>query len=218
MICLEIIQYWTCKPYIFHVHSAIFYLYLYPLGCAHSFANLITQSWCNNVITSPTDRALWILVILKFFRPNLFPIFIFLLEVNREQGVRPVFSVSNNFEWRKGSCCCVVCCCSFLLSIHSVTVLYFSSGTYSGTTLFVMKWFCLQQYTNTSTLTLVSLRQLRCCWFRLVVNREQRVSPVFSVCNNFEGRKGSGCVVCCCLFLLSSYHVSVLYFSTGTYW
>ena len=42
-------------------------------------------------------------------------------------------------------------------------------------------------------------------WFRLVVIREQRVSPVFSLCNDFQGRTGSCCVVCCCLFLMSSH-------------
>ena len=175
------------------------------------FANLITQSWCNNVITSPLIEHCGSLSIWSFFHPNSFLIF-----KNREQGVSPVFSVCNNFEGRKGSCC-VVCCCSFLLSIHPVTVLYFSTGTHGSTT-FVMQWFCLQQYTNTSTLTFIALRQLRCCWFRLVAKQEQRVSPMLSLCNNFEGRKGSCWVVCCCLFLLSSHPDTELYFSTGTYW
>jgi hypothetical protein len=43
----------------------------------------------------------------------------------------PVFSVRNNFEGRKGSCC-VVCCCCFLLSIHPVPVVYFSTGKQLG--------------------------------------------------------------------------------------
>ncbi len=140
-----------------------------------------------------------------------------LSEVNTERGVSPVFSVWNDFEGRKGSCCVVYSCC-FLLSIHPVPVLYFSTSNYSSTALFVMQWFCLHQYTNMSTLTFVSLRQLRCCWFRLEVNTEERVSPVFSVCNTFEGRNGSCCVVFCCLLLLSSHPVTVLYFSTCTYW
>jgi hypothetical protein len=46
------------------------------------------------------------------------------------------------------------------------------------------------------------------------VNTEQGVSPVFSVWNNFEGRKGSCCVVCCSSFcrqsILCQYCTSVL--------
>ncbi len=235
MTCLEIIRYGTCTLYIFHVHSAIFHLYLYPLEFARSFCDLDHTDLMQQRDHLPTDRALWILVILKFVLPKLISNLHLVLEVNREQGMSPVFSVCNNFEGRKGSCC-VACCCSFLLSIHPVWVLYFSTGTYGSITLLlVVQWFCLQQYTNMSTFTFVFLRQLWCCWFRLVVNREQRVRPVFSVWNNFEGRKGSCWAVCCCLFPLSShllqYCTSVpaltggmtfvvqwLHFSTGTYW
>ncbi len=137
-------------------------------------------------------------------------------EVNTERGVSPVFSFLNNFERRKDSCC-VVCCCGFLPSIHPVPVLYFSTGNYGSTSLFVMQRFGLQEYTNTTTLTFVDLRQLRCCWLRSEVNTEREVSHVLSFLNDFERRKGSCCVVCCCCFLSSIHPVPVLYFSTGNY-
>jgi hypothetical protein len=78
----------------------------------------------------------------------------------------------------------------------------------------VLLLFSIVNPSCTSTLTFVALRQLRCCSFWSEVNTERGVSPVFSVCNNFEGRKGSCCVVCCCCFLLSIHPVPVLYFST----
>jgi hypothetical protein len=124
--------------------------YWYPVYFSRWFRNLLfiiaptwictflfLQTWSHRVdaITwSPpaVDRALWIVVILKFAPSKLVSdICILVSEVSREQGVSPVFSVCNNFEGRKGSCC-VVCCCSFLSSIHPATVLYFRTGTYGN--------------------------------------------------------------------------------------
>ncbi len=157
MKCLEIIQHRTCTLYKFHLDSTIFYLYLYPLGFARRFCKLDCTElmWSRNHlqgIEHCESLSFW-----SSFHPNSFPIFISVGGKSRTRG-ESCCVISLEQFWREKGSCCVVRCCSFLLSIHHVTVLYFRTGNYRSTSLFVIWWFCLQQYTNTSTLTFVSLR------------------------------------------------------------
>jgi hypothetical protein len=118
------------------------------------FANLIAQSRDHLPrIEHCESLSFW-----SLFRPNSFPMFIFVGHKTRMRRESCVVSLEQ--FWRnKRFTLCRVLLFSSVLSIYPVTVLYFGTGIYGSTTLFVMWWFGLQEYTNTSTLTLVSFRQ-----------------------------------------------------------